>query len=393
MSELRRPRLWIALALGVAVGVLMYVALPPQFEPKFTFQLPQEKFEPRFGGTTSDGRFAFTQGNDRLRVWNLEQPVAGPVIEHDGGHNWLLSPDEQTLVCQDIVPTGAGMGKPVVTVYDLKTTRREVLAKPSMYIFFAPDGRLLGIDNGVVTELRTGKVVRRLGERDGFPYRESVNEYAVFEKAHPDRPGAVIIRVYSIVTDELWFEISGFVGDASPRVYWVYPDKTAYMASYSVVRENYLRIFDAASGAASDNLDERSEAGAAPTPSPDGRHVAWPRSSRPWFDRLEKWLPALGSRPSWQITDWRSGEVVGTIPGHGQLVFAPDVRSFTILREDNVIAVYDFPSCPRPWFWIIAPAVGAMIVTWGVAFGCSRYCSRTMQRSVPTSPHDNKILA
>lgn len=380
MIYLRQPRLWIALLLGVAAGIVVWT-LPPL--PDWTARLPNMG-TPRFASpfnlvaVTSNGRFLITEGRhsdehnrtvcvwDRARRWETAAlQVRVSVAEV------LLSPDETKLVIVGNVPREGHEPARTVLLYDLASAEKlgqwEV---PCERALFGNDGRLLAVADGVLLDLAANRELRRLPKSiDGYNYAHTIHDFAAYQTESR-------LRLYSWHTGELHAEHE--LVSRQMHVRMLSRDGQVFIATGGPPgpipwTHHYLELLrDGASG----KSKTTKEFGALSEGvlSPDGRYLAthgeWKRAS--W---LPNWWPGPESAPSVRFTRLTTETDLVEITNIDRIDFSPQGDLVALTRDDHVIEGYRFPF-RKPWGLIVSAAFVAAWVSWGSAWLWGRWRNR-----------------
>jgi WD40 repeat protein len=397
MKAFLRLRLWISPLLGITAGLLVAM-LPPLPNGTLALQLPQvaEKHaNAQVLGVSGDGRYVIIrQGqspmsnspifyieDESIALWDRQRETATPLISPDQSAYCtpLLAPDASVFcvikgVGQKSVETPEGKTEIVqvpraVTLYELPTGRVlkefESLAQD---FFFAPDGKLLAIENCVVREAETGREVHRLPAKiDEYEFKHTLGTHAVYA-TRKWKPG---VRVYSCLTGEqecsATLPYSDFVTQIcrDGRVLcWVQPT----WDNIGLRDRHPSKIVDASSGLSRDFNESGYDQFA--VASPDGEDFAFIDVVPPppkWL----RWLPIRQGGKCIRIVRWKTQDELAVLPGVKEVCFSADGRQLAALRADNAIEFYDYP-LRKPWGLIIGVTLCASGLTWSVGWLWSR---------------------
>jgi WD40 repeat protein len=402
MRTLHRPRLWIALLLGI--GAALIVGTVNQ-HACWSVRFPWPK---RLIAISSDGRYLVTsEGADVsprdplevVRVWDREQGFKEAWIEFRSKTTpprLLFSLDETSLAFvvsslpsqEDIPGVPAAEHFESVHLYDLASGRLlKNLGPPddpptSGRVHFSPGGQLLAVSyrssDFVVRDFETGLELRRWSSllNGEHPYIEELGEFAIYRQGKE-------IKVHSRLTGELmathdlignFMTIDGVSRDGQVvSAHGWPPGASPWSASFMAV------LVDASTGA-------RHTVKGHPRRvlSPDGQHIAqFGATKRPAW--LTKWGLFKESVPSVDIIHWQTDETLATFLHASEVRFSPQGNQIAVVRDDGVVDVYPFPF-ETPWGLIAGSGLAAAFLAWSIGWLWGRWRGRSATRSTPDTP-------
>lgn len=393
LKTLLRPRLWIALLVGVAAAALVWV-MPPRPSSTVSLPVPANRQDPddvTFGlyHISSNARYLITAGRHhdakdlpKWHVWDRErgfQQSAMPIDVPDAfdHFHYLFSPDETKLA---IIASGAGLKQRFVLLYDLASAK--VLKKSEStceHGLFSHEGKLLIVRDRVLRDLETDAEVRRLPEAiEGHVNNQNIGEFAIYRKdqhvmlyswlngehrATHDLVGNMM-NIHGMSQDGQVIDAYGWPKGVGP---WTAADYRILCSAKLKIQMNFDRP-------RSPRYYRRSVL------SPDGHHLVQViSSSRPTW--LPKWWPMAEPGPSALVTHWTSGKQLTEFSNAGDMdfVFSPQGNLFAVSRGDAGIDIYEFPFT-KPWLSIASAALLAACGSWSLAWLWSRRRARTASR-------------
>lgn len=393
MQIIRRPRFWIALLLGL-VAAQFVTLVPPRPSDAFSVATVKDDDQTRIRlrDVSSDGRFVITgeanqvalwQPDEMISVWDRHGKEPKPIYtltvnvnELDGA---FLSPDENVLCVIIDRPSkliekedgrlGYVLSPRPVRLYDLPSGRKlKELQSTALTPFFGADGKLLTVENGVLRDVETGAELKRVPtEIDGFKYSHTIGAFALYSREA--KTNQLDMRLYPVLTGELRASATLPAAQVITQIcadglVWCWTPRSWQNVA---VREPFpSQIRDTESGQCLDirQIDQFARA------SPDGEIFAYRAEAPP----LHRWLQWLPLRQGWtmRVLHWKTHEELATFPDAKELRFSADGSKLAVLRDVDIIEIYDFPF-RTPWGLIAGAAVLTAAFTWSLGWMWSRF--------------------